>query len=91
MSATQAAQALLEHDVEVYQFAQSLPQGYDPERRQKVLAFLEGYLMGTWTLTLAAASAGVTEEQVIAALLYREPLRIGSTVVCRGEARLLFS
>jgi hypothetical protein len=90
MSATQAAQALLAHDVEVYQFAKSLGAGYDPQKREKVRSFLEGYLLGTWTLTLAAAAAGVTEEQVVAALLHQEPLRFGTTVVCRDEARRLF-
>lgn len=39
----------------------------------------------------AAQSAGVSEEQVIAALLYIEPLRLGSTCICRGEARILFA
>ena len=90
MSATNAAKALLELDTQIYEFANTLPMGYHSQKREIVTEFVREYLAGTWTLTLAARSAGVSEEQVVAALLYLEPLRLGSTVVCRGEARLLF-
>jgi hypothetical protein len=88
MSAKKAAAALLECDVELYQFAESMKEEYSSERREKIVNFMSGYLLGTWTLTLAARAAGADEEQVVAAILYA--LAVGSTAVCRGEAARMY-
>lgn len=91
MSAARAAAALLAHDTALAVFAASLPCGYAGQKREIVIDHVRENVLNSWTLTLAAHAAGVTEEQVVAALFYAEPLRFGSTLVCRGEARRLFS
>lgn len=90
MSAKSAAAALLKNDTELAAFAATLRPGWQAGKREAVNAYLRENVMNTWTLTLAADAAGCTEEQAIAALLYMEPLRMGTTCVCRGEAALLF-
>ena len=91
MSAKSAAAALLRHDVELAAFAAQFRPGWQQGKREAVEAYVQENVMNTWTLTLAAEAAGVTEEQVVAALLYLEPLRTGSTCVCRGRAADLFA
>lgn len=44
------------------------------------------HAFGLWTLSLAAAAAGVTEEMTIAALMYNH-LRVGTNLVCQGVAK----
>lgn len=88
MSGRRAAEALLELDTELAVRVAELPQAYDYGKREQALQIVRECVLGTWTLTLAARAAGVTEEVVVSALLYR--LHIGSTVVCQGEARRLF-
>lgn len=91
MSATRAAQALLLHDADVACFAASMEHvTCYTKKREAVLRFVRHDVMGTWGLAVAAHAAGVSEEQVIAALLHLEPLRFGTTCVCRGEARRMF-
>jgi hypothetical protein len=91
MSAVRAARALLWHDADLAAFAASIPAPHSPRHREIVTYYVRNYVMNTWTLTLAAEAAGETEEQVIAALLHLEPLRIGTTCICRGEAKLMFA
>lgn len=90
MSAVNAAKALLECDTHIYEFAYRLSDDRSGDKKNLVIEFMRGYLAGTWTLTLAARAANVTEQQVIAALLRLEPFRLGSARVCREEAALLF-
>ena len=54
------------------------------ERQEAVLK----YCAGTWTLSLAAASAGVTETQVLVALA-KNHLHCGTQVVCEGVVKNL--
>lgn len=92
MSAKRAALALLELDTELAAFASELvPGGYDPGKRDKVDAFVRENVMGTWTLTLAARAAGMTEEQVLGALLELSPLRCGTQGYGRAWAAQLFN
>ncbi|MGF6440094.1 hypothetical protein [Paraburkholderia youngii] len=90
MSARQAAEALLELDAELSAFAAGLDGCRFTEKREVVKSFIRESVMNTWTLTLAARVAGVTEQQVVAALLHLEPLRAGSTYICRTDAAELF-
>ena len=85
-----AAQALLELDTNLAQFAASIDRDRW-SRSAETVDFVQQNVMNTWTLTLAARCAGVSEQQVIAALLYSESLRIGSTSVCQGIAFKLFN
>jgi hypothetical protein len=93
VSAARAARALLELDTElaarIASEGSTLNNNYWGHR-EVVLKIVRECVLGTWTLTLAARAAGMSEQQVVAALLYLEPLRIGSTVVCQGEAQRLF-
>jgi hypothetical protein len=89
MSGKRAAEALLELDTELAASVAELSQGYSFNKRDQVLQIVRECVLGTWTLTLAARAAGVAEEVVVSALLHK--LRIGSTCICRGEAKLLFS
>jgi hypothetical protein len=91
MSAKAAAAALLRNDVDLASFARQWRAGWQQGKSEAVEQYIRQHVMNTWTLTLAAQSAGVTEEQVIAALLYINPLRTGSTCVCRGRAASMFS
>lgn len=94
MSGVRAARALLALDASLAECVELLTARVRPsslEWRPAVLALVRERVMGTWTLTLAAEAAGATEQQVVAALLYLEPLRIGSNCVCRGEAEMLFA
>lgn len=90
MSAKSAAAALLKHDTELAAFASTLDPVWVANRCEVVRSYIRENVMNTWTLTLAADAAGCTEEQVVAALVYMEPFRLGSTCVCRGEAAILF-
>ena len=90
MSAKSAAAALLKNDADLAAFAAELKPGNWLGKREAVHAYLRANVMNTWTLALAADAAGRTEEQVVAALLYMEPLRTGSTCVCKGEAAQMF-
>lgn len=92
MSAKRAANALLELDADLAAFAASLEPGGDaPEKRGKVAAYVRECVMGTWTLTLAARTAGMSEEQVVGALLELEPLRCGAKGSGRALASQLFN
>lgn len=91
MSAKRAAQALLELDTELAAFAADLKPGYDPAKRQQVLAYVHAHVMGTWTLTLAARAAGQTEQQVVGALMELQPLRFGTQGHGHAYARALFT
>lgn len=90
MSAKSAAASLLKNDITLAEFAAKLQSIREIERREYVINFLRENVMNTWTLTLVADAAGCTEEQVIAALLKMEPLRIGTACVCAMEARACF-
>jgi len=90
MSAKRAAQALIELDTELAAFSADLA-GWRSGKRQAVVEFIRANVMNTWTLTLAARSAGVTEVQVVAALLNLPPLKTGSTHICRSDAEELFA
>lgn len=90
MSGKRAAQALLDLDSDLANFADSLSDVSFFEKRNVVTAYIKNHVMNTWTLTLAARSAGVSERQVITALLHLPPLRFGSTCVCQGIAAELF-
>ena len=92
MSATSAAQALMQLDTEIAVFADVIGNVADRvDQREQILEFIKDRVMNTWTLTLAAQSAEVSEQQVIAAMLYLPEFRIGSVCVCRGQAALLFT
>lgn len=92
MSAKRTAQALLELDTGLADFAASLEgDAYDPNKGFKVLTYVHENVMGTWTLTLAARSAGKTEEQVVGALLCLPPLCAWSQPLAHGMGRRLFS
>lgn len=89
MSAQRAAAALLEHDVQLAYLARQRPDFYSSVWGNLVNESLQEYVAGTWTLTLAAASAGATEEQVLAALF--QQLGTGSSAVCRSKAKALMA
>jgi hypothetical protein len=91
MSAKSAAQALLKNDTELAAFAAQFRNGWEQGKTRAVEEYIRDNVMNTWTLTLAAEAAGVTEQQVIAALLFLDPLRTGSNCVCRGQAAGLFA
>ena len=91
MSAKRAAAALLELDTDIAAFAAGLEPGYEPDKRLKVMAYVREHVMGTWTLTLAARSAGKTEQQVVGALMELRPLRFGSQGHGHAVAQVLFS
>lgn len=93
MSATKAAQALLKYDTELASFAADLAPHIDRsfgDRDTAVLQYIRHYVMNTWTLSMLSEAVGSSEEQIVAALLHLEPLRTGTTCVCRGQAALLF-
>lgn len=90
MSAKSAAVALLRCDPDLAAFAATLDGLSYSQRHDLVITFIRTRIMHTWTLSLAAESAMCAEEQVVAALLYLEPLHMGSSVVCRGLARNLY-
>jgi len=92
MSAKNAAAALVEYDIaeQVAAIEAAYPMvGFDVERREAIVSLLRE-VMGTWTLSLAAASADVSEQQVIAALAYHPRLRIGTTAVAQSVAKSLY-
>jgi hypothetical protein len=85
MSARRAAAALIEFDVSA---AALLPP--TGERLDEEGAIVLGRaLRGTWTLSLAAAAAGVTEQQVVAAVLQHHT-SCGTSLVCQGYAKTAF-
>lgn len=90
MSAHRAAVGLLEFDVYLCDFVGSLPAERSVERKCKVIEFVRESVCNTLTLSLAAYAAGVTEQEVIAALLFAEPLRIGPRRECADAAAELF-
>lgn len=91
MSAKQAAKALLKNDVDLAAFVASLPQGpqygWDGSNG-RIFRYIRENVMNTWTLTLVADATGSSERQVIAAVLHE--MRIGSTCVCQGYAKMMF-
>ena len=85
MSARAAAEALLRHDADLAEFGASVRMaGFD--KGKLVREYVRENIYGTWTLALAADAAQCSEEQVIAALLHLDPLRYGTTAVCRIHA-----
>ena len=56
----------------------------------KGAATLAEALRGTWTLSMAAAAAGVSEQQVVAAVLQHHT-RCGTAVVCQRYAKAAFT
>tara|TARA_R110000868_G_scaffold249898_1_gene506358 strand:+ start:1607 stop:1891 length:285 start_codon:yes stop_codon:yes gene_type:complete len=82
-----AAEALMQLDAEL---AHAITKFVDYSR-EDILDFIASQVMNTWTLTLAAQSAGVTEEAVIASMLHCEPIHLGTKAVCRAEAFKMFS
>jgi hypothetical protein len=91
MSAKQAAKALLKNDAELSAFASQFRNGWESGKTLAVDSYIRENIMNTWTLTMVAEAAGATEQQVIAALMFIDPLRSGSNCVCRGRAANLFS
>lgn len=87
MSAKKAAASLIANDPFITARAMAFETMSFSERDSEGENLLKD-VMGTWTLTLAADAAGVTEEQVIGAIAYQ--LRLGSTLVARGIAHRLF-
>ena len=85
MSAKAAAEALLRHDADLADFGASVRMA-GLEKGELVRAYVREHIYGTWTLALAADAAQCTEEQVIAALLHLDPLKYGTTAVCRIHA-----
>ncbi|SER38078.1 hypothetical protein [Giesbergeria anulus] len=90
MSAKKAAMALLNNDVELAAFAKSL-EAPSWENSKEVIEYLQENVMNTWTLTLVADATGFTEEQIIAALLHTDQLKVGSTCICKGIAKEMFN
>lgn len=91
MSAKIAAAALVRHDPDIAERLKAFAQ------RRKVNVFsvrhheyedFAAYLYGRWTVSLAAEAAGVTEEQVIWAVLTYHA-RAGTSIVCRGIAKTM--
>lgn len=89
MSARAAAEALLRYDADLAEFARGM-QTPTFGKADLVRSFVERHVVGTWTLSLAADAARCSEEQVVAALLQIEPLRYGSTAICRLDAAEMF-
>lgn len=85
MSAKSAAAALIEFDVDA---AALLPAAGEYLDWDGAIA-LGKALRGTWTLSLAAAAAGVSEQQVVAAVLQHHT-RCGTSLVCQGHAKNAF-
>lgn len=82
MSGRMAANALLFHDQDVNaKLADLNARGPLDVRREEWVDFAR-YLYGLWTFSLAAAAAGVTEDQVAAAMLTWFS-KAGSSAVCR--------
>ncbi|MHA6848913.1 hypothetical protein [Ralstonia syzygii] len=91
MTAKKAAEALLMYDADVTERYREVMRrdersdiknaGYE---EWKEFAF---YLKGLWTLSMVAHAAGVTEEQVVAALLKE----YGTVSVARGITKLVFA
>ncbi|MBP6776235.1 MAG: hypothetical protein KA151_03170 [Piscinibacter sp.] len=89
MSARRAAVALMNHDADIAEkiaeyFADRRPYFAKSETGEAIVASAAG----TWTLTLAADAAGVTERQVLAAIA--QQLHLGTSCVCRGIAERIF-
>ncbi|MBR8114450.1 hypothetical protein KDX10_32935 [Burkholderia cenocepacia] len=88
MSGKRAAAALMQCDVDLAERIRSI------EEKRSITAFvshaeyeqLARELFGLWTVSMAAAAAGVTEEQTVAALLQWHT-HAGSSLVCQGIAR----
>lgn len=81
MSAKIAAAALIQFDVDA---AAMLPTSGEVLDDVGAIA-LGKALRRTWTLSLAAAAAGVSEQQVVAAVLQHQT-RCGTSLVCQGYA-----
>ncbi|MFC3468838.1 hypothetical protein ACFOHT_03050 [Massilia oculi] len=81
MSAKIAAAALIQFDVDA---AAMLPTSGEVLDDVGAIA-LGKALRRTWTLSLAAAAAGVSEQQVVAAVLQHHT-RCGTSLVCQGYA-----
>lgn len=82
MSAKRAANALFSLDLEI---AEKWKDSHDHVLNHDEATELVIYLRGLWTVTLAAESAGVSEGQVIAAVLHNH-FRVGTLMVCQGYA-----
>lgn len=81
MSAKTAADALMSHDVDFANSVRNLPA--DVNAQGPAAAALVRETAGTWTLTLAAAAAGVEENQVLAALV-QNYIRPSTAPAARG-------
>ena len=90
MSAKRAANALIELDCELFEFSQKLKTHFSENRSELIINYVRQNVLGTWTLTLSAKSAGVSEQQIIAAIFYSTVLKIGTSCVAQGEAKKLF-
>jgi hypothetical protein len=94
MSAKQAAAALVEFDTELKARVEEVnARGsywwIDAANEADVKAIIKD-TAGTWTLSLAAAAAGVTEEAVLVAM-YRNHLHGGTQVAALGRVRSILS
>lgn len=92
MSAKQAAESLITNDPSIAEQVRAIEEAgpYVDGRTEMIMTLLQE-ITSTWTLTLVANAAGVTEEQVIASLAGDGPLKIGTSLVARGIARTLYS
>lgn len=85
MSGRRAAKALMDFDIQIYQ---AVKPNQETQRMttSEAVEFLKKNVVGTYTLSLVAAAAGVSEEVVIAALVH-DYMLVGTTVVCQGIAK----
>lgn len=88
MSARLAASALVTYDADVAEAIRNARVGGESPT-WNAAEELAGYLRGCWTLSLAAAAAGTSEEKVVAAVLLYF-VGAGTSAVCRSIARRAF-
>lgn len=90
MSAKSAAAALAEYDIDLKNRIEEINARCDywwiNAEHSKDAEQIIRDTAGTWTLSLAAASAGVSEEMVLVAL-YRFHLKGGTQVAAAGRVR----
>jgi hypothetical protein len=86
MSAKSAAAALIEFDLDA---AAQLSAAGEYLNQDSAIA-LGKALRGTWTLSMAAAAGGVSEQQAFAAVLQYHT-RCGTSLVCQGVAERVFN
>ena len=91
MSAKKAAEALMQYDSDLRERVERLFEGRLHSlvpRNEKEEVIREA--AGTWTLSLAAHAAGVTETQVLVALA-RYHLHVGTPMVAEGAVESALS